>query len=162
MTLAILSVAVLGLSVASAFLYSRNSVYSDAMTRLADQLDQARARIEEAPDAPMTGEGLAHLLQRIESTEDRIEDLTLAVAEGIKHVERAENRIRATVSRARKELEEVGVESPGLEAEYRELSLIDGGGGQNGGMPEMHQNVVPAQSSVPGVSPDQLRRVRGF
>jgi hypothetical protein len=88
--------------------------------------------------------------------------LTLAVAEGIKHVERAENRIRATIGRARKELEEVGVEHPGLEAEYAELSVLDGGGGQSAPMPQMHENVVPTQSSVPGVSPDQLRRVRGL
>ena len=162
MTIAILSVALVALCVPLVMLWSRTRVYQDAATGLADELEVLRARIEEVPDAPMTELPPDNILQRVLFLEDRMEDLTLAVAEGIKHVERAENRIRATVSRARKELEEHGVQSPGLDAEYRELSVIDGGGGPEGGMPEVHQSMVPAQSSVPGVSPDQLRRVRGF
>jgi len=55
--------------------------------------------------------------------------VTTAVAEGIQHVERAENRIKATVRRARRELEDGGVRSPGLEAEARDLFDDDAGGG---------------------------------
>lgn len=69
-------------------------------------------------------------------------DINTAVAEGIKHVERAENRIRATVRRAREELEEGGVRSPGLEAEARELSLFDGARGGESSVPTVPPNVA--------------------
>lgn len=104
--------------------------------------------------------------------EDRLTNLTLAVAEGIAHVERAENRIRATVARARRELQESGVESPGLEAEARELRVIDGGRSDESEVPTMRAPVAPAPappvglddhlpSSFPGMSRGDLRRFRG-
>jgi predicted RNase H-like nuclease (RuvC/YqgF family) len=60
-------------------------------------------------------------LDTLSTLPHRIDELTLAVAEGIKHVERAERRVRTTIQRARAELAEHGMESAGLEAEWEEL-----------------------------------------
>lgn len=92
-------------------------------------------------------------------------DINLAVAEGIKHVERAENRIKATIRRAREELEEGGVRSPGLEAEALELFGPNGEGGGGGRM-----SAVPTHmdghhddfSAFPGAwLPEHLAALRG-
>jgi hypothetical protein len=72
---------------------------------------------------------------------DRVDELTTAVAHGIEHVERVEARIRATVARARAELEDDGRYHPGLEAEARALSLVDGEGGEGRGVPPMREAV---------------------
>lgn len=80
--------------------------------------------------------------------EDRMNNLTLAVAEGISHVDRAEKRVRATVNRARKELRESGVESPGVEAEAAELRLIHGGLGEEEGMPPVPTSVVDPPANL--------------
>ena len=72
-------------------------------------------------------------------------DINTAVAEGIKHVERAENRIRATVRRAREELAEGGVRSPGLEAEALDIFGRDGGGSSSSSVPPMHNGVAGGQ-----------------
>jgi len=98
--------------------------------------------------------------------EDRFEALTLAVAEGISHVSRAEKRINGTIARARKGLSDNGMESPGLEAEYGELRAIDGGG-------EPESPVLPMPSQVEafarddqapddGVTDEMLQYARGF
>jgi hypothetical protein len=60
---------------------------------------------------------------------------------------RKENRIRATVRRAREELENRGFEDPGLEAEAAELRLVDGGGGPPGGMQPVRGGVAPGPGS---------------
>jgi len=91
--------------------------------------------------------------------------VTTAVAEGIQHVERAENRIKATVRRARRELEDGGVRSPGLEAEARDLFDDDAGGGPSEAVPPVHDHVggSPAWvAAVPGaLSPAHLSRMTG-
>lgn len=53
------------------------------------------------------------------------DDLTIAVAEGIKNVERAENRVKATVRRAQEKLRAHGFESESLDAEAEDLRLAD-------------------------------------
>jgi len=93
-----------------------------------------------------------------------VEQLTLAVAEGIERVDRAENRIKATIARARKQLKESGFESPGLDAEAHDLRLVDGTGGEERGVPAVRDEVAqPAEqaSSVEGVPLATLQRVRG-
>lgn len=80
-------------------------------------------------------------------------DINTAVAEGIKHVERAEARIRATVRRAREELEEGGVRSPGLEAEALELFGVNGGRSEPQPMPTVQPSVAGGEdrfSAFPG------------
>jgi len=80
--------------------------------------------------------------------EQRIDVLTLAVDEGIRHVDRAEKRIRATVGRARRELQELGVESPGLEAEAADLRVLDGGQGAGERVQAMHPTVDADPAAV--------------
>jgi len=89
--------------------------------------------------------------------EARINHLTLAVAEGIQHVDRAERRIAGTVARARKLLAESGVESPGLEAEAYELRLVDGDGSKEPRVQQVPPNVEALPESDPLV--DRLRAI---
>lgn len=100
--------------------------------------------------------------------ETRLNNLTLAVAEGIQHVERAEARIRATVGRARAELRAAGIESAGVEAEAASLQLVDGEGSGGGSVPPVSQPLaesVPIDdrlpSAIPGMTRGDLRRFRG-
>jgi len=72
----------------------------------------------------------------------RINHLTLAVAEGIQHVDRAESRIRGVVSRAQRQLRDSNLESPGLEAEAHELRLVDGGPREGEGVPSVPEAVA--------------------
>lgn len=87
----------------------------------------------------------------LEAQAGRIGDLTVALSEGIAKVERHEARIRATVRRAREELEDSGIRHPGLEAEAAQLSLVDGAGGGAGRMPEVSDDVAEADlTDLPG------------
>ena len=113
--------------------------------------------------------------QLARSHEDRLTNLTLAVAEGIAHVERAEARIRATVQRARAQLAEAGIESPALEAEGDQLQLLDDAGSGGRRLHAVREDVGPSSpspgpdirqddgspSQVPGMTRGQLRRFRG-
>ena len=73
---------------------------------------------------------------------ERIDRLTLALAEGIEKVERKERRIDAVIGRARKELKDNGLESPALEAEVHELRLLDGTGSKENGLPPVREEVA--------------------
>lgn len=92
-----------------------------------DQLGAELVRVREvALEASARAQDALTTSALVGGYDARLNQLTLAVAEGIQHVERAENRIRATVQRARKELVENGFEpSPGLEAEASSLRLGD-------------------------------------
>ena len=122
----------------------------------------ARAVPPAPQDTPRTCDGCAGVVSKQLQLEAELVTVKAAVAEGIEHVERVENRIRGTIKRARKELRDGGIESPGVEAEVRSLSLVDGPGGEGPSMPLLPQPVDEPGSSVPGVSPEQLRRVRGI
>lgn len=100
--------------------------YDDTAVRSA--LDSHRAHIEALTDA-------------VSDLEEKAREQTLAIAEGIERVDRAERRVRAAVQRARKRLEEHGYSDEGLEAEAEQLQLIDGDGSEDEGMPAMHGNV---------------------
>ena len=84
----------------------------------------------------------------IESWRD---DLTIAVANGISHVDRAENRVKSTVKRARAELQKHGLEWEGLEAEHNDLRSRDG----EGSLPE------PMQPVSAGVEPSLPTSILG-
>lgn len=90
-------------------------------------------------------EAHAHSLDALSSQvgdlRERMDRLTIAVAEGIEHVERAERRVRATVARARRELSEDGVAHPGLEAEHAQLRDGDGDGGEERGVQPVREEV---------------------
>lgn len=114
------------------------------------------------PDTPQTCAGCAELVALCGQLQLDMQTCRAAVAGGIEHVDRVENRIRGTIKRARKELEEHGVEAPGLEAEIASLPGEHGAGGAEEAMHLMPQSVAENESSVRGVSPEQLRRVRGI
>lgn len=121
---------------------------------LARVRDLALEAVAQAQDAQATA-------KLVSGYDARLNHLTLAVAEGIQHVERAENRIRATVRRAREELLENGLEpSPGLDAEARELRLVDGGGSPPSPVHPVRAEVGEDEDEIvalPGV-PGRVRR----
>jgi len=97
---------------------------------------------------------------RIAALERKIEDLTTALGDGILRVQRSENRVRAIVQGARKELADAGFEHPGIEAEARELQPVDGTGGEPEQVPTVSADVADdyAPSTIPGITLGQFRR----
>jgi hypothetical protein len=91
-------------------------------------------------------------------------DLTLAVDEGIRHVDRAENRVRAVIRRAREKLEEHGIEYGAIEAEAAEIRERDAGGGGTRGVLPMPASVGSDRQAPPGVpgyfSPDHIQALK--
>jgi len=143
-----------------------------------EQLDRIEGRLE-ILEASTGMDGVASLeaaLKALEASYDGLHDrnidlvarmdrLTLGVAEGIEKVERKEKRIDAVIGRARKELADVGLESPGLEAEVDDLRLVDAGRSEGQGVQPVREEVAgygDTPSSIPGVSVEQLRRIRGM
>ncbi len=114
----------------------------EALERLVSQETEVRRQL--ASDALDTR-------AQLEAHEARFQDLTFAVSEGISKVERAENRIRATIRRARAELEEHGSYSPGLDAEAQELRIVDGKGSVEESVQPLREEVAsPDLTGVPG------------
>lgn len=148
-----------------------------ALTIASQVLRQSNDRIERTESAPLPladwepvetllkdlrGE-IDNLVRRVDGLESGTKDITLAVSEGIERVDRSERRVRAVVRSARKELAAEGFEHPGLEAENRELQLVDGGGSSEGEVPTLPEEVAAAGgdgSSIAGVSAEALRRAR--
>lgn len=160
-----LAVAVVAVALGGTSMYLRG-LFAHSLeekTALVEQLHGMRSMVEQIAMGSDTASEQPADAEWQRSVEQRLEDLTLAVAEGIAHVERAENRVRTVVRRARKEFEEGGFESAGVEAEYAQLSVLDGGGSVESGMPPMPQEVAAHQeSSIPGVSSEALARARGL
>jgi len=126
-----------------------------ALKELAGEVDSLASQVVELAGLPVA----------VERLEGRDKQITLAVAEGIEKVERAERRVGATIARAQKKLKDLGYTDPGLEAEADQLRLVDAGGGDESELPELPPEVGADQetpSSVPGVSAAQLARVRGI
>lgn len=117
------------------------ALYS-SVVRLSDELQEVRAQ--------MAALEASHL------------DVRAAVAHGIEDVERVNLRIAATIRRTKAQLEEHGLESPALDAEASQLRVVDGDGGDGGGLPAVQEDVGEVQSSIPGVSAAELARVRGL
>ncbi len=88
-------------------------------------------------------------------------DVRAAVAHGIEDIERVDNRIKATIRRTTRQLEEAGIESPALNAEAEHFRVIDGGGGDVAELPPVPEELEDLQSSIPGVSASELAKVRG-
>jgi len=131
------------------------------LQRIDDRISEVCARLEELPKVHQLALEAVAQAQDAFSTcqplEARINHLTLAVAEGIQHVDRAERRIAGTVARARKLLAESGVESPGLEAEAYELRLLDGDSGKEPRVLQVPTNVEPPAEADPLV--ERLRAI---
>jgi len=126
-----------------------------ALGGLRVELEQVRQLALEAAAQAQDAHATSSLAR---AHEDRLNNLTLAVAEGIQHVERAEYRIRATIQRARRELAESGAESAGLEAEARDLREVDGGRGLESGVPPVSTPVAEPPAEDPLMS--SLRALR--
>lgn len=97
---------------------------------------------------------------RIEALQTKINELTLAVSDGIQRAHRSENRVRAIVTGARRELAEHGLEHAGVEAEAGELREIDGNPGDDEPLPAVPDdmgNGAETPSAIPGVTVGQLR-----
>lgn len=124
-------------------------------------------RIPKLETAVAQPRDLEPIKTQLEHLESRLDTLRAAVSEGIERVDRSERRIRQVVTRARAQLEEEGYRDPGVEAEYAELQRGDGGGGEDGGVQPMSEEVgEPLDlSSVPGAWSQEdiaaLRRFRG-
>lgn len=100
-----------------------------------------------------------------DALERKMDLLTLAVAEGIERVDRAERRIRTAVAGAKKKLREAGFEDAAVEAEAQELRIVDGSGSEDGEVPALRSVVEEPEeeaSSVSGVTRAQLLKARGI
>jgi len=76
---------------------------------------------------------------------EKVATLTVAVDEALRETERRENRIKATVGRARAQLRALDLEHAGLEAEAAELSQLHEDGGE-----EPRVQAVPSDVEEPG------------
>lgn len=106
----LLAVAILALTTAGLTVYVVRAVVSyriDQPVSARDQLDTEKRD------------------QELALVSGRIDELVLAVDEGIRRVDRAENRIQKTVTSARRLVRESGLEHAGIEAEYAELQPPD-------------------------------------
>jgi len=116
-------------------------------------------------DIETNGRDLTELSEHIDGYDAWRKELVIAVSEGIERTDRAERRVKATVARARKQLETLGYDDPGLEAEAVELRLLDGDGSATGGVSPVPAEVANApeeSSSVRGVPLETLKRARGY
>ena len=85
-----------------------------------------------------------------------LDDLTLAVAEGIEHADRSERRVRAVVQGAKRRMEAAGYDDPGVEAEADQLSSEDAASRRPEVVQPLPENVEPdwvgtAWAAVPGI-----------
>lgn len=126
-------------------------------------LETIKALVETAErfEAPQS----AQLLQtddiRITEMAKRIDDLTLAVSEGVNNVQRSERRVRAVVRSAKKELADAGFEHTGLEAEDSELREVDGSERDAEPLREVQESLALTEdSAIPGVTVRQLQIAR--
>lgn len=137
------------------------------------------ARIERLERAP-TLEALRHALTTASEDNERLReqvaritdttgelkqqasDFTIALADGIEHVDRAERRVKSTVARARAKFASGGYADADLDAEASDIHARDGDRGAEEGVYPVPALVEPASepSSVRGVSRSQLAKVR--
>lgn len=93
--------------------------------------------------------------------ESQMESLTLAVAEGIARVDRAEHRIQKTVSSARRLVANAGLEHAGIEAEGAELRSLDAPDIEPEPLPAVQPEVVATgPSGIPGIPQERLNELR--
>jgi len=104
-------------------------------------------------------------VERVENNARAIDDLysdlqqiRLAVSEGINRVSRSDKRIEKTVASARRLLAANGLEHPGLEAESEQLRGEDDDPSPVGELPEVREVVESGSpTGIPGIDSTQLR-----
>jgi len=128
------------------------------LSGIRDSVEAIAGALEDAQSAPAeVGED-----PRITTIQLKIDELTAALSEGILRVQRSENRVRAIVTGARKELAEHGFEHPGIEAEASELQQHDDPDSKAEPVQPVPESVDPDEepSSIPGVTMGELQRGR--
>lgn len=128
--------------------------------------DRLEELLERCRDHDLELERIGAELERFAEQQKR---QTIAIEEGIQHVDRSERRVRAVVKRAQERLADAGYEDVGVEAEADGLRSIDVPRGGPEGMQTVLEDVddgdeaAPADwSGIPGlVTPENLREL-GF
>ena len=93
---------------------------------------------------------------------DELEKFRLALSDGIQRVANAEKRIQKTVTSAKRKLDSLGVEHPGLDAEHEALPQADGDAG-----PQEEMQLVPPtversrRTGIPGLDAASLDKIIG-
>jgi len=89
---------------------------------------------------------------------DAIADLTLALSEGIEHVDRSERRVRAVVQSAKRRMAQAGYDDPGVDAEDGQLQRLDVERSEREAVQHVPEDVDGAQewvgtpwAAVPGI-----------
>lgn len=134
-------------------LRSRLEAVEERVEGLGGLLDGIDARIKRI----LQGEDGLASRSELATLSSGLEELRTAVAHGIENVERRENRIRSTVGRALKVLDEHGFDpSPGLEAEARGLFGEHEGRGEAEGVQPVREDLessrvaLEALEGIPG------------
>lgn len=134
------------------------SVVSVALLALAVVSTLALSGKKEPKLTGPTPEDYAELVWNLGKQEQRITDLYLAVDEGIRRVDRAEARVKKTVTSSRRLLAESGLEHPGLEAEHAELQSGDEPPSQGFHVLDVPETVVDTRpTGFPGVTRADLQ-----
>lgn len=116
---------------------------------------------EPVPDRFVTPSMLHEITQLAEKNAAQIDDLRLAVSDGIQRSDRAEKRVQKTVSAARRLVRENGLEHAGLEAEHEELlERDDAPSGVSEVLPLFKPVETPPPTGIPGMNPQELARIR--
>ena len=117
--------------------------------------------VEPVPDRFVTPSMLQDVVQLAEKNAAQINDLTLAVSDGIQRSDRAEKRVQKTISAARRLVRENGLEHAGLDAEHEELLERDDGPSEAREVHPVFQEVAPLPpTGIPGMNPEELQRIR--
>jgi hypothetical protein len=128
-------------------------------------LSRIQALERRAPTRPPQPYDDTAIWAKLRELQGIAEDQTLAIAEGIERVDRAEKRVVETVRRAKRRADQAGYTDPGVEAEVAALERGDGAGSEPGQLSLVQPDVAAAaetSSSVKGVSREQLQRARGW
>jgi len=105
-------------------------------------------RNEPGPSAPHP-EPTERVYREVTEMKGEIERMKFAVSEGIARVDRSEKRIQKTVTSARRQLREAGLEHAGIEAEHAELQSSNANGSEP--LPIVPKQVGPTRTlRVPG------------
>jgi len=108
---------------------------------------------------PQNPDELRQISTRTDALEQQIQDLFLAVADGIDHVDRNEKRVRGIVTGAKRRFAAEGYEDPGVEAELDSLPPLDARSGEGQGVLPLSNDVGVVEQqgsswdSVPGMRP---------
>jgi len=90
----------------------------------------------------------------------RFESLTLAVSDGIARSDRAEKRVQRTVTTARRQIREAGLENAGIEAEFDQLRDSDADPIEEAQVLEVSESVAPNRNTgIPGMSSETLEEL---